>query len=113
MGLSLLCLWYTAYETSGEKDIKYYLMRNTIAFYLGWVVGATILSLGIVLVHVYGMNQETFAKMFWVIAPTAGVFVTILNYSEQGMDGLKSCLAAWLSITWAMTGAAIKSRRHL
>ena len=83
LALSLLWLWYTTYVPDGgvEKPMSYYLVRNTIAFYLGWVVGATVLSLGIMLVHVYEMDQDTFIPMFWIIAPTAGVFVTILNYS--------------------------------
>ncbi len=109
--ISILSLWYTTYESSGsgEKDLKYYLMRNTIAFYLGWVVGATFLNLGIVLVHVYGMTQKEYSAIFWIAVPITGIAVTVLNYIKQGMNGLKSSIGAWLSILWAMAGAAIQS----
>jgi hypothetical protein len=56
-----------------------YLSRNTYAFYLGWVIAATNLNLGIIIVYWWGGSYITQLVVFWVMAPLCAIFVTILN----------------------------------
>ena len=106
----LLWLWYTIYEPevdSCKEGWKYYLVRNSIAFYLGWVIAATIINFGIVLVYPLQVAQKTFTVVFWIVVPVVAITVTVVNFAKQRWNGLLSCLCAWLSVLWALSGALI------
>jgi len=46
-----------------------YFMRNTFALYLGWVIAATNINLGMDIVYWWGASKETQMIIFWVMAP--------------------------------------------
>ena len=43
------------------------------------------------------------------MAPLSALFLTGLNVFNEGLFGLKGCLALWISVTWAFVGAGISS----
>ena len=43
------------------------------------------------------------------MAPLCAIGGTVLNYFMEGKYGLYSCLALWISVTWAFIGAGINS----
>lgn len=92
------------YHTEG-LNWKYYAMRNTIAFYAGWVVAATNLNLGIVLVYALGVSQKAEVVIFWTMVPLMAIGIFAANFKFQGLNGLYSCLCVWLSVLWALGGA--------
>ncbi len=106
----LLKTWLTLGERS-VKSYNYwtYITRNVFAFYLGWVIAAANLNLGIDMVYWWGAAKETQMAIFWVMAPLCAVGATAFNYVMEGKQGLLSCFMLWLSVTWAFTGAAITS----
>lgn len=55
--------------------------RNVYAFFLGWIIAAANLSLGIWIKYWWGGSNEVQLIVFWVVAPLCAVGGTILNYS--------------------------------
>lgn len=102
----LLLMWYSMY-LPGDGDWKYHLMRNAIAFYLGWTIAATYLNLGIVVVYAGDAPQKNYLIAFWILVPLTAISVTILNIYKQGMNGFKSCVCAWLTVLWGLAGALV------
>lgn len=45
------------------------------------------------------------------MAPLSAIGITAFNVYKQGLYGLKSCFALWISVIWAFVGAAITSAR--
>jgi hypothetical protein len=88
-----------------------YFSRNSYAFYLGWVIAATNLNFGIIIVYWWKASFMTQLIVFWVVAPLCAIFVTLFNTYLEGIFGLKSCLALWISVIWAFVGAAITSNK--
>ena len=88
-----------------------YFSRNSYAFYLGWVIAATNLNLGIIIVYWWNASMMTQLIVFWIVAPLCAIFVTVLNIYLEGLFGLKCCFALWLSVIWAFVGAAITSNK--
>ena len=84
-------------------------MRNTIAFYLGWVLAAANINLGIIVHYCWGASKLVQMIIFWVIAPLTAIGATILNGIREGKRGILSCLALWLSVIWGFVGCAITS----
>lgn len=107
----LLYVWYTMYHKEG-LDWIYYAMRNTIAFYAGWVVGATNLNFGIILVYGLGVSQSAEVIIFWVVAPLMVIVICAINSKVQGLNGFLSCLCVWLSAFWAFGGAIATTISH-
>ena len=56
-----------------------YLTRNTYAFYLGWVVAATNLNFGMIIVYWWGASQKTQMVIFWIMAPLCALAITAAN----------------------------------
>lgn len=56
-----------------------YVTRNSYAFYLGWVVAATNVNFGILIVYWWGASFLTQLIVFWVMAPLSAIFITLLN----------------------------------
>ncbi len=92
---------------SCEKNIGNLIMRNFIAFYLGWSIAASNLNIGINFVHIFGASKDSQVYLFWILAPLCAIGATLFNYKKYGMHGLKSCFCLWLSVIWAFVGAAI------
>lgn len=107
----LLYLWYSMYHKDG-LDWKYYAMRNTIAFYAGWVTAATNLNFGIVLVYGLSVSQQAEVIIFWTVVPLMVITICGLNTKFQGINGFYSCLAVWLSVLWALGGALSTTLKH-
>ena len=106
----ILKTWYALGDRS-PKSFNYwtYITRNVFAFYLGWVIAAANLNLGMDIVYWWGATKETQLAIFWVMAPLCAVGATAFNYVQEGKQGLLSCFMLWASVTWAFTGAAITS----
>jgi hypothetical protein len=91
----------------------YFASRNTIAFYLGWTIGANLLNFGIVLVYNLHASQLGVTIMFWILCPLLAIGATLMNIYLEGMHGLKSCFCVWLSVLWAMGGALSSTLQHI
>jgi hypothetical protein len=106
--IGLLSLWVSLYDPKAES-FAYYASRNIIAFYLGWVIAATLINLGIVLTYILGLSQKEFTIIFWVLVPLMAIGATIMNSTIQGSNGFKSCICLWISVLWALAGALIST----
>lgn len=107
---TLLKTWYSLGEMPAKSfDGWTYVTRNIFAFYLGWVIAAANLNLGMDIVYWWGASKETQLAIFWVMAPLCAIGATAFNYVQEGKQGLLSCFALWFSVIWAFTGAAITS----
>lgn len=104
--IGLFSLWVSLYDPNDES-ISYYLSRNVIAFYLGWVLAASVINMGIVLVYIAHIGQKEFTIIFWILVPLLAIGATIMNSVTQGANGFKSCLCLWLSVLWGLAGALI------
>lgn len=105
-----LLFWYAVGDIK-PIDWFTYFTRNTYAFYLGWVVAATNVNFGILIVYWWKADPRTQLIIFWIMAPLSAIGITALNVYKQGLYGLKSCFALWISVIWAFVGAAITSAR--
>lgn len=111
---TLLKTWFTLGEVSPKNFDKWvYITRNVFAFYLGWVIAAANINIGIDIVYWWGADKKTQLAIFWVMAPLSAIGATAFNYVKEGKQGLLSCFTLWLSVTWAFTGAAITSNKCL
>lgn len=90
-----------------------YFTRNAYAFYLGWIVAATNLNFGMIIVYGWKGSQEAQLIVFWVLAPLCALAITAVNVYNEKLYGLKSCFALWCSVIWAFVGASITSNRCL
>lgn len=107
---ALLKTWYSLAERPPNSfDCWTYVTRNVFAFYLGWVIAAANLNLGIDIVYWWNAKKETQLAIFWVMAPLCAIGATAFNYVQEGKRGLLSCFMLWGSVIWAFTGAAITS----
>lgn len=53
----LFALWVYLYDPK-PYGWQYYAIRNSVALYLGWVLGASILNFGIVLVYHFNFSEK-------------------------------------------------------
>jgi len=67
-----------------EKQFKImtYVIRNIFAFYLGWVIAATNLNLGMDIVYWWGADKKTQLVIFWVMAPLCAIGAFAFNYVQ-------------------------------
>lgn len=105
-----LLFWYALGEIQ-PVDWFTYLARNVYAFYLGWVVAATNVNFGILIVYWWMASFRAQMIIFWVMAPLSAIGITALNVYKQRLFGLKSCFVLWVSVIWAFVGAAMTSAR--
>lgn len=96
-----------------QINILTYVMRNIWAFYLGWCIAASNISLGHDVVYWWGAEYQTQLVMFWVIAPLTAIAGFGYNLIKYGRYGGLSCFSLWFSVTWAFIGAAITSAKCL
>jgi hypothetical protein len=106
--IGLLSLWVSLYNPRAESW-AYYASRNVIAFYLGWVLAASVINFGIVLTYILGVSQKEFTIIFWVLVPLMAIGATIMNSIIQGSNGFKSCVCLWVSVFWGLAGALIST----
>ena len=108
MVISGLKVWI---EMGKQKEFTWftYFSRNVFAFYLGWVIAAANLNIGIVLVYGLKVSYTTQLVVFWISSPLFAIGATLLNVLKEGRRGLLSCLSLWASVAWAFVGAAITS----
>ena len=105
-----LLFWYELGDIK-PTDWFTYLARNVYAFYVGWVVAATNVNFGVLIVYWWMATFRTQLIIFWIMAPLSAIGITALNVYKQGTFGLKSCFALWVSVIWAFVGAAMTSAR--
>lgn len=86
-----------------------YAVRNSLAFYLGWLIAATNLNWGILQRYTWGIAPRSQMISFWILAPLCAIGATAYNTSTYGKRGLLSCVCLWISVAWAFVGAAITS----
>ncbi len=78
---SILMVWIYLGKVSNDNfTIWTYITRNTFAFYLGWVIAATNLNLGMDIVYWFGADKKVQLVIFWVIAPLCAIGAFALNY---------------------------------
>lgn len=102
-----LYAWWNSLYSPNDNSLSYYFFRNVAAFYLGWVLAATIINLGIVLVYDLHLPQSKFVGIFWVAVPAITISLTLFNTMRQGVNGLKSSACLWLSVIWGLSGSLI------
>lgn len=83
--------------------------RNIFAFYQGWLVAASNLNLGIVLVHSFGMNKKIHTYFFWVLCPLCIAGMVVFNLTRP--KGFVNNIAMYFSAVYALIGAYISTKR--
>jgi hypothetical protein len=78
---SLYILWTTIANIL-ETDWKYFAVRNVISFYMGWILIASMLGFGMVLVYTLGVSQRAFTIVFWVLTPLLFIGITVVAYGR-------------------------------
>jgi benzodiazapine receptor len=79
--VALYTLWAAVADVY-ETDWKYFAVRNVISLYLGWILTATVLNLGMVLVFALGVSQKAFTITFWILNPLLHIAFTAAVYSR-------------------------------
>ena len=80
---------------------RYLAVRNTIAFYLGWVSAATCLNFVMMLIYGFDVSQDTGAYFFWPAAAAVILSFTayVFKHHEQ-----KVAVAYYVSASWGIIG---------
>jgi hypothetical protein len=111
--LVFLLLWWRSFYTVSAVDSSYFITRNTVALYAGWLVGATMLNLGMVLVHsINKFSQKQYAQLFFVACPLILIVAQIVIRIKEGAHGTKSSWGMILSVLWALSGAWLTASAH-
>ena len=84
-----------------------YASRNVYAFYLGWIGSAVHLNFGIIIKFFWGANYGTQMVIFWIMAPAIAFAGLMFAYVTEKKKGVKSYISLFISLTWAIVGAAI------
>ncbi len=95
----------------GLNNVWALIIRNFIAFYQGWLIAASNLNLGVVLVYTVKISKKIHLYLFWIIGPLSVAAVLYLNYSIEG--SLHSSIGLMISASYALIGAAITSKKCL
>lgn len=111
LAAALYTLWTTLYS-SLNQGFMYYFSRNAVSLFMGWILAALHLNIGMVLVHALGLSQKAFTIMFWISLVLLYLLVTWVAYSREGSHGLKCLIGFWLAGLWAMTGALLSTLNH-
>lgn len=84
--------------------------RNIIAFYQGWLVGASNLNIGVTLVHYFQLSKTRHTFFFWIVAPLTIIGMVALNLTFK--EGFVNNIAMYVSAGYALVGAAISTKRR-
>ena len=80
---------------------RYLAIRNTIAFYLGWVSAATCLNFVMMLIYGFDVSQDTGAYLFW---PAAAVVVFAFTSYVAKHNDYKVAIGYYISASWGIIG---------
>jgi hypothetical protein len=83
--------------------------RNIFAFYQGWLVAASNLNLGIILVYSFGLSKKMQAYIFWIVCPLCILGMIALNLTRP--EGFINNIAMYVSAVYALIGAFISTRQ--
>lgn len=106
----VLYFWTNAGKLKPFDEFTF-LSRNAYAFYLGWVVAATNLNLGVMIVYWWQGSVFTELIVFWILTPFSAFVVTGVIIYREGVFGLRCYFLFWISMIWAFVGAAMTSKR--
>lgn len=106
----LFYFWSSAGKLKPIDEFTF-LSRNAYALYLGWVVAAANLNLGIMIVYWWQSSLITELITFWVMTPICALVVTSIIIYREGTFGLRCFFLFWISMIWAFVGAAMTSKR--
>ena len=101
-----------AWEEMGKRqNLNYflYIARNVYAFYEGWIIALFNINLGIGIKYWWGSSNGTQVLIFWVLVITLANMTMMLAFASERRRGLKSMICLWISVVWAIVGAAISS----
>jgi hypothetical protein len=79
---------------------------------MGWILVATVLNLGIVLIHNVGFPHKHFTILFWIATPLLFILITWLAHSREKGHGIRSLIGFWAAGLWGMLGALISTYDH-
>jgi hypothetical protein len=108
---TLYTFWMMLYQPMND-NFFYYLIRNAVSMYMGWVLIATMLNFGIVLVHILTISQKFFMVLFWVTLPLLFLVVTWIGYARENTHGLTCLIGFWIAGLWGMAGSLARSLNH-
>lgn len=110
MAFDIFLIWTFLYRPQ-ENGSMYFLYRNTFAVYLAWVVAATMVSVGMVLISCFNVVQnKVYTPFFFFICPLIVIVASVHIYNTEGFHGTKSSLGLWAALSWALWGASRTAR---
>lgn len=110
MVVNLYATW-SALHNPQETGSMYFLYRNTFAVYLAWVIAATMVSFGMVLIKCVNLiSDKTYTPFFFVVCPLIVAVASLHIYNTEGLHGIKSSLGLWAALLWALWGASKTAR---
>ena len=71
-----------------EYDFTVVLFRNFLIFYVGWILAAVNLNLGIVLRYCIGVSDKVQVIVFWALVPITYIAFVTLVWKNFGSKGL-------------------------
>ncbi len=104
--VTLYTLWKFIYDPTND-DWKYFAVRNIVSLYFGWVLVATVLSFGVLLVYYAGVSHKAFLITFWVLTPLLFIGITAWTFLKEKGNGIKSLVGFWIAGIWAFAGALV------
>jgi hypothetical protein len=101
-------LWFLSLKvsTGSTWDI---VNCNIIAFYQGWLVVASNLNAGVVLVYSLGLSKNKQASVFWITAPLCVLGMVLVNL--RAPNGFKNNIAMYVTAIFGLVGAAISYQK--
>ena len=106
--VTVYALWKFIYAAN-DTDWKYFAVRNVVSLYFGWVLVATILSFGVLLIYYAGVSHKAFVITFWVLTPLLFIGITAWTFINEKAHGVKSLVGFWIAGLWAFAGALIST----
>lgn len=97
-------------RTSSDVSNWNIVNRNIFALYQGWLVTASNLIIGMVLVYSFGVKKETQVYIFWIVCPLCLLGLAIFNLTYP--KGFVNSNAMYLSAIYALLGAYISTKSH-
>ncbi len=98
-------------STLSFNDWKGILFRNLAAFTQGWLLAASALAIGLVLVHKLGVGYTTQLVVFWLSVPL--IYGCCIYFNIKTTGRYLDFFGMFVSMAWAITGAMISSMKPL
>lgn len=106
--VTLYTLWKFTHDPPNTDWVSL-AVRNIISLYFGWVLVATVLSFGVLLVYYAGLSHRAFLIIFWVLTPLLFIGITVWTYIRDKGYGVKGLIGFWIAGLWAFTGALVST----